>query len=281
MGWNKDKDETDEDPVEIEDFFKSSSDFTVDEGAVFTSPLKVMVWGDAKLGKTHFAMSFPEPIYVIDTEFGAPPLLRKFQGKDINIMSAAVLDPDTDEPDMEKSLDKLEKAISTLKDLDRGTIVIDSGSDIWGWLGAWVEQEAAKRGKITKAGTPQRLEWGRANLRWTQLILRLMNKDGMHFVITSQPRELYNKSGEAMGVYEPRVQKMTKFKCDLVLNITSEYNDDNEEIYVARPTTCRFQRNWDMAIEDVTFDKLTKKMYEDLGLIVPNSKESESVKEHE
>lgn len=281
MGWNKKaKDEEDINPDSIEDFFKSAKDYEAEGSAVFTEGLKVMIWGDAKLGKTHFALSFPEPVFVIDTEFGSTPLLRKFPGKDIRIMSAAVLDPDTDEPDMDESLKKLEKAVATLSELEHGTIVIDSGTDIWSWLGAWVEQEASKRDKLTKAGTVQRLEWGRANLRWAQLILRLMNKKGMHFVITAQPRELYNNKGEQTGTFEPKIQKQTKFKCDIVLNVEKEYDDEiNESIYVTHPTDCRFQRGWEMEIRDITFDKLTDKLYTELGIVVPDSNEAKALLE--
>ena len=278
MGWNKDIEVSTEAPKDISDFFKKSEDYDITDSIVYADALKCMIWGDAKLGKTHFALSFPEPVFVIDTEFGATPLLRKFPGKEIYIMSTAVLDPDTDEPDMDESMKKLEEGISTLRNLEKGTIVIDSGTDIWSWLGAWVEQEAVKANKMTSAGTVQRLQWGRANLRWAHMILRLMNKKGMHFVITAQPKELYDNKGVQTGIFDAKIQGQTKFKCDIVLRVVKEYDDEEEKtIYVTTPTDCRFQRDWEPHIRDITFEKLATAMHKDLGVVVPDSLEAKAL----
>jgi hypothetical protein len=46
--------------------------------------LFVNVWGEPKkAGKTHFALTFPEPIRVLNFDFGSFELLPKFPGKDI------------------------------------------------------------------------------------------------------------------------------------------------------------------------------------------------------
>lgn len=230
-----------------------------------------MVWGDPSVGKTYFALSFPEPIYVIDTEFGVAPVTRHFPDKEIFIHEAAILDPSTDEPDVDASLKSLEKAIAQLKNIEKGTIVIDSGTDIWQWLGAWVEQQARKSGKITSAGTPQRLEWGRANLRWRQLILRLMAKP-VHFVITAQVAEEYDSRGQQTGNYKPRVQKQTPHMCDIILAMERKYvkkgKGPAEEKYIATMEKCRFQRGMDMELEDVTFDKLAEALKDKLGVVI-------------
>ena len=58
--------------------------------------LKVMIWGDTECGKTYFALSFPEPIYVISTEFGVSQLQHHFPDKDIRIMECS--EPYTETP---------------------------------------------------------------------------------------------------------------------------------------------------------------------------------------
>jgi len=260
MTWNnvKKKEET----LEKEEFFRAGSTLTLDQG------LKVLVWGDAGVGKSYFALSAPPPIYVLDTEFGTMPVVRHFKDKEIYVFEAAILDPDTDEPDAEASLKKIERALATLKDIDKGTIVLDSGTDIWGWLGAWVEQGAQKKGKMTSIGQPQRLEWSRANTRWRQLILRLMAKP-VHFVITAQPQEEYSSKGEAMGIYKPRIQKQTEFMCDIILHIEKEFKKGaRKPVYKATLTKCRFQRGLELTFEDVTFDGLCEVLDEKLGVKV-------------
>ena len=132
--------------------------------------LKVLVWGDSEVGKTHFCMTMPDPVYivpnvlhqkpailwcVIDTEFGTVPLLHKFPGKQIFVYEAAVLDETTMEPDALKSLDKIEEALGTLQAVEVGTICIDSGTDVWQWMGAWLEQTAKRR---TASGQPYQFE---------------------------------------------------------------------------------------------------------------------------
>jgi len=49
------------------------------------SGLNILVYGGFGTGKSHFCLSAPEPIYVIDTEGGIKPLFRNFKDKDIPI----------------------------------------------------------------------------------------------------------------------------------------------------------------------------------------------------
>ena len=58
--------------------------------------LKILVWGEQEVGKTYFGLSFPEPIYVISTEFGVSQLAHHFPDKDIRIMECS--EPYTDKP---------------------------------------------------------------------------------------------------------------------------------------------------------------------------------------
>jgi hypothetical protein len=183
--------------------------------------LKVLVWGEPETGKTHFALTFPPPVYVIDTEspltysaqrlsirsgmedtmalgsapfrqssgnlegsnsvddretktsrtssrvlrektkapaspanrrgaefggsdtsvkhtrtgvkdreFGTAPLLPKFKGKEVYIFPACQLDADV-KVDPAQSIEAVEEAISKLGRLDKGTIVLDSATDLW------------------------------------------------------------------------------------------------------------------------------------------------------
>jgi len=119
--------------------------------------LKVLIFGEPEVGKTHFALTFPEPIFVIDTEFGVAPLLSKepFKNKDIRVFEACQLDVDTVEVDPIKSIEAVEQAITALQRVDKGTIVIDSATDIWQWLVAWLEVVASRR---TSSGQPYRFE---------------------------------------------------------------------------------------------------------------------------
>ena len=146
--------------------------------------LKVMIWGETECGKTYFALSFPEPIYVISTEFGVSQLQHHFPDKDIRIMECS--EPYTETPgkaddnepfaiDPVKSLEKVELATEALKDITKGTIVIDSVSDIWSWLGMWLHYNA-QTSTSKKSGKEfmMRTEWQHANAKYRWLIMRLL-----------------------------------------------------------------------------------------------------------
>ena len=77
---------------------------------------------------------------------------------------------DEDEPfaiDPVRSLEKVELATEALKDVTKGTIVIDSVSDIWSWLGMWLHYNA-QTSTSKKSGKEfmMRTEWQHANAKY-------------------------------------------------------------------------------------------------------------------
>jgi len=226
--------------------------------------LKVLVWGEPEVGKTHFALTFPEPIYVIDTEFGVAPLLAKepFKSKEVYVYEAARLSEETAEIDPAASLDAVEKALTVLlrKQLTKGTVVIDSVTDIWQWHQAWLEQLSDVR--RTQTGQILRFEWGRANMRYRKLILRLMARP-VHVVLTAQSQEVYDAQGHPTGVYRPRAQRQTAHMVDIVLHLEKVYDPTSRAVkYYATLEKCRFQRGLNKRIESVTYDKLVATLRE-------------------
>jgi len=185
------------------------------------------------------------------------------------VFEAAILDPETAEPDPALSLSKVEKALTALREVEKGTICIDSGTDIWDWLQAWMERTATKR---TKTGGVYRFEWARVKQRWRQMVLRLMAKP-LHFIITAQPQEVYDADGRPTGVFRPRIQRATPHMVDLVLRIDKTYTKgQSKPKHIATLTKCRFQRGFNLEVEDVTFDKLCQKLKDELGVIVKGAR---------
>jgi len=219
------------------------------------------------VGKSHFALTAPEPIHVIDTEFGIAPLLLKepFSSKDIRVFEAAQLSVETAELDPIQSIEAVEQAVAYLKDINTGTIVIDTVTDIWQWIGAWLETVATAR---TQSGRPYQFEWGKANIRYRRLILRLMAKPRVHVILTGQPRPLYDEQGRRLGSMEPRVQRQTEHMVDAVLYLEKRSYPGYVK-YVATLTKCRFQRGFNTTIEDITFDRLVNVLETELGVVMP------------
>jgi hypothetical protein len=186
--------------------------------------LKVMVWGAAGVGKSYFGMTFPEPVYVIDTDGGAPQLLEQFPDKDIRIMditepyaekdSKKKKDP-LSETDPIVSLLKFDKATWLLKDVTHGTIVLDSVTDIWEWMGAWMDLNADK---FTQSGQMMRTEWGKANAKYTWMMKRLTSRP-CNLVLTAKHKSVYDDKGKETSQRIFAAQKFTDYIPDVVIHL--------------------------------------------------------------
>jgi len=257
-----------EEPAELrpESFFKPAEDVI----AKHRRGLKVGVFGAWETGKTHFSLTFPEPVYVIDTEFGVAPVARKFPDKKIYILEACVIDPTTDEFDALASLEQFEEAVKSLKDVEKGTIVIDTGTDLWSWLGAWKESIGTIRSK--KTGELLRTEWSHANEKYRNLIMKLLSRP-THFVMTGHVAAVYDSSGrEITTEVEPRPHwmKKTPHWLDIILYTQKVYPSAQSERktpeYIATVAKCRWERALNFVIRDVTFDKLCEALRRHLGI---------------
>jgi len=245
------------------DFFKPASEVLKKH----RKGLKVGVFGPYGSGKTHFALTFPEPIYVLDTEFGAAPVARKFDKK-IYIYEACVIDPTTDTYDAIESLERFETAVTSIKDVDRGTIVIDTGTDLWSWLGTWKDSVGKIRSK--KSGELLRVEWSHANERYRNLIMKLLARP-THFVMTGHVARVFDEHGQEITYKspEPHWMKKTPHWLDIILYLAKETpKQAGATRYVASISKCRWERALDINIEDVTFDKLCKSLEEQLMMKV-------------
>jgi len=194
------KEMTEQKPVEIE--FKSLLEAEKKRG------LKIGIYGDFATGKTHFALTAPEPIFIIDTELGSSPLAHLFKGKDIKILDVA-------EKDGSRSFEKIEKAVEFISKQDKiGTVVIDSVSDFWDYT-----QEFAKV-NIFKIKPQDRLaqqwDWGIINKLYLSLLLKLIKLD-CNLILTARETEIYAGPGQPTNMVKPKWQKNTGFWVDFVL----------------------------------------------------------------
>lgn len=150
--------------------------------------VKLGVYANAKVGKTHFALTGQLPLFVIDTE-GSAKMISKFfdterqeqiyideiiqwvgkkKGKFDIVGSLKSLEESVDViTDVillsEKGADELTEEERSRMIIDPGqvgTIVIDSGTDMWDWLSTWLELEGATRYNKSD-GSMNRTEWGR------------------------------------------------------------------------------------------------------------------------
>ena len=254
--------------VKVPDLFTPIKQANVRRG------LKVMIWGDTEVGKSYFALSFPEPIYVISTEFGVSQLQHHYPDKDIRIMECS--EPYTDKPnksseeepfaiDPVRSLEKVELATEALKDVTKGTIVIDSISDIWAWLGMWLHYNA-QTSTSKKSGKEfmMRTEWQHANAKYRWLVMRLLSRP-CHVVFTSRAGAVYDSNGNITAQTKAKAQGESAYYVDVYIKAAKrpmpieENGKTTSRMVTKRMATiekCRFQSVNNMQVEDLTFEKL-------------------------
>ncbi len=236
--------------------------------------LKCLIWGSYGVGKTYTALSFPAPVRVISTEFGVAQLRNHFPGKDIRILECT--EPYTDAPvkaktgqtdvqpfaiDPVKSLEKVQQATDALKDVKGGTIVLDSGSDLWAWIGALLDYNATV---YTGGGQMMRTEWSKANSKYRWILMRLLSRP-CNFVLTSRASNVYDAKGQMTAMERAKVQQETPYFADLVLHLqkkqvanigTDGKVSGTKNARVATIEKCRFADVGNLTIEDPTYEKL-------------------------
>jgi len=198
--------------------------------------LKMGVYGRPKVGKTHFAMTAPTPIYFIDTEGTARLIAKRFdEARQLEIHIAEVLeeaDKSKHKIDLTMSLDALGEAVDLITDAviasndpdsptyeKYGTIVIDSGTDVWEWLGIWLEEKATT--KKTNSGDMPRFEWGKANKKYIQMMYMLL-RSNWNVIMTFRVKEAMDSQGNSLGWDDPKWQKNTGYWLDMVAEISED-----------------------------------------------------------
>lgn len=170
--------------------------------------LKVMVYGESGVGKTHFALTFPGRVAVIDLEGGT----ELYGGRE-DIPSFDVLRTKTYE-DVMSALDFIDR--------DRGktyqTVVVDPITVLW-----QVEIDAASkvRSLSTSDGGINSRGWGVIKNRINALYARLTNLP-VHVVVTSRLKDEYEtKGGDLVKVgVKPDAEKSTPYLFDITLHMT-------------------------------------------------------------
>lgn len=197
--------------------------------------LKIGVWGRAKVGKTHFSMTNSKgKIFIIDTEGSAKTNVLAFPEEVkkrifvFDVLKASEVKEDAGEIDYAGTLEILEDVVKKVaqvsKDEGAGnvTIVVDSATDIWDWLGIWLDEITPSAQHIGKdKDKVNRLEWGKANKRYADIFRNLM-RSGCNVIMTFIAKEAVGPDGSNQGFYMPRWQKNTDRWVDVIVQIEKE-----------------------------------------------------------
>lgn len=234
-------------PKVVDDFFTP-----IDECEV-SDALKVAVYGDPGSGKSHFAASFPEPIFVIDTENRFARLGKKFPGKDIRVMHCyreddeGLFDPVATLHNAEIAVSRARKAA---KESGVGTIVIDSASDIWVMAQEYMKTEHLNRDRFALVNR-EGWNWGIANKRNDAVVMKALVQD-VHVVVTG--KAAYDEAGLSRGTW----RKDVPYQADVIIYLCCTQEDEEDEpTYTATIEKCAENGALQTTTHnDLTFDKL-------------------------
>ncbi len=215
-----------------------------------------LFYGDTASGKTFTALTFPEPIYVIDTENRAiSTKYYNFKDKNINIFEPVQLKLDFDEQDSDaldthSTINNISRFVidfaKQVRDgkIKQGTIIVDTTTDIWSLCQDWGIHELAKY--TNKDGTKKadkvlmrvtnQMDWGMINKKHHEIlgILRTLIKYGIYVVFTAREAKIpdYAKDKTPSTKDKIRSQKDVPFLADVIFRL-KKVKSDTETKYWA------------------------------------------------
>ena len=235
--------------------FRNLADAKKDRG------LKILSYGNFSTGKTHFALSSTDPVFIIDTENGASPLAAKFpNAKVLNICNTD--NDEAEEKDEVKNFEGFINAVNHLIALPEeqvGTIVIDSISDIWVWCQGYCKIKIFKLNIEDRL--KQRFDWGIINNMFKKVIMKLINAN-CNVIFTAREGEIYDNASGPSGRVKPETQKKVPFFVDIVLRHRAKFIQNKINFYV-EVEKCRINGKMiGTILNDVTLEKLKEKIEE-------------------
>ena len=177
----------------------------------FTPNIIVSIAGQPKSGKSHLALTFPDPIKVFSLDIGLAPVLAKFKDKEIDVLQLPIPLIDTSKPsDYARPLwtqfqNEYEAAI---EDGYYKTIVVDTFTALY---------EIARNSYKEELGVSSLVPWqyGEVYARMSGVVMRAI-LGGVNLVLTSYLRDRY-VNDKNTGEPELDGWKKTESLVDLVL----------------------------------------------------------------
>lgn len=203
-----------------------------------------LFYGDTGTGKTYLGFTYPEPIFVIDTEARAINTKHyNFPNKKIIIkqpieFKTTFNTKDEDPLDTHKTIETITKLVIDFankvknKEITQGTLIIDSASDLWTLIQDWgvfelakyTNKDGTKKADVMMMRVGNQLDWKIMNKRHSELIgiLRNLNKYGIHIIFTARednPPDYAVKVGNVEVKDKIRSQKDLPFVADVIINL--------------------------------------------------------------
>jgi len=205
----------------------------------------VSLWGDRGVGKTHLALTFPDPVYFFNLDYGLDALLPKFPDRDIrkaDFPLSVTLDPGFYRHVL---LDFAKALGEAIDQAGPGTIVFDQASQLWDIvqcvkLADAIEErktEARKKGKDPDAVRPMGFDYADANVFMGACLRRVYTSPQTNAVFINGAKPSYSSKGEPTGGLEFRGFNQTPAIADVQLQV---YESNKQTSVLIEK--CRFDR---------------------------------------
>lgn len=177
--------------------------------------LIVGVWGLPKTRKTTIGLTGPEPIRVINFDFGLEELLYQFPNKNIEHTGGELHIPGTFDVEVfTKLLAKAEDRYRwALENTKGGTVIVDTTTEFW-QLVQDVELEPVRRRRQARAIAANKdpddivlypFDYGNANRRMRGFLKMPHKFPGVNVVWTFRSKPVYDSKGQVIpGLYDPQ-----------------------------------------------------------------------------
>jgi len=178
--------------------------------------LIVSVSGKPKTGKTHFALTAPDPIFFINVDIGTEGVLDKFQAEGKRIYVHDVRVPKTGSKDVYVPMwENLKNIFKKVFQVGAGTVIADTGTEVYELA------RLAKFGKLTQV-MPQ--HYTEVNSEFRE-VLRLAYESSMNMVFIHKMKPVYIQN-QRTNEYEPSGQSDMGYNTQA--NVTT-YREDTDE----------------------------------------------------
>ena len=217
--------------------------------------ITVSIAGLPKTGKSHLALTFPEPIIVFSFDLGLEPVLAKFEGKKIGVKTypIPIIDSIHPKPYAKPIWAQFTKDYKeAIWDKAVKTVVIDTGTALY---------ELARHARTEELGQQQLLrhQYGEVYSRMSALYLE-PRISGVNLVITHYTKDVYEDE-KPTGEVALDGYKRTNGIADLVLTMARGQTRDKDgkpkTVALTTITDSRFGFELDgLILENTTYNEL-------------------------
>lgn len=219
------------------------------------APTRLIVapWGQPKDGKSTFALSFPEPIYLFNMDHSYLELLGNFPGKEIYVADYEITeDYDTNLKAVESFRKDWIEAVNQAQ-ARGGTVVQDKSSQFWSLVGPTLKEKAhRKRLERNSNAREMQTDYALPNSFMDAVMKRPYHFEKVNACYVMGAKEMYSDSGQALGRYTPHGWGDTESVVQVVLGLSTKKGTVTGTI-----NRCRFGKALEgMELANPTWDSL-------------------------